>query len=72
MSKIFIKDIATGTKKLSSLINKYESGKMQSQKFRDLVYGISKLLDAYYKYDIELRLISLEEKLKAENEFVQN
>lgn len=66
MSKIFIKDIATGTKKLSSLINKYEAGKIETEKFRSLVYGISKLLEFYYKQDVEMKLSELEEKINRE------
>ncbi len=61
--KRLIKDIGDGKRKLAKVIKDYETGTLTSQKFRDLVYGISKYIDAVYKYEVEEKLIELEERV---------
>jgi hypothetical protein len=52
---------------LASLINQYRREELPAQRFRDLVYGFSKLLE-YFRHDaqmaIEARLDALEERLE--------
>jgi hypothetical protein len=63
LGRIFIKDIATATRKLANLINKYEKDKISTDKMRTLVYAISKLMEGYYKFQIEHELELLKDEV---------
>ena len=66
-----IKSIGDAQRKLAKVIHLYEDDKIKDMKFRSLVYGISKYIEAIYRYDIEQRLLKLEEQLKNDNELLQ-
>jgi hypothetical protein len=51
---------------LARLLREYDNGAMESEKFRDLVYGLSKLLDYFRlerELEIEHRLEAIERRL---------
>ena len=57
---VFIKDISTTKRKLSKIIREYELDKISTEKFRSLVYGLSKYAELIKLNDFELRLDALE------------
>ena len=63
LSKILIKDIGTASRKLAKLINSYERDGIKTEKMRTLVYAISKLMDGYYKFQVEHELELLKDEV---------
>ena len=57
---VFIKDISTTKRKLSKIIREYELDKISTEKFRSLVYGLSKYAELIKLNDIESRIEALE------------
>jgi hypothetical protein len=61
-----IKEYGDGLRKFKKLLNQYEQNKVKTEKFRNLVYGYSRYLNAVkgqYDFELEQRLNELEEKL---------
>jgi hypothetical protein len=71
LPKVLIKNIGDAQRKLAKVIHQYEQDEIKTEKFRSLVYGISKYIEAIYRYDIETRLATLEETLRRDNELLQ-
>jgi len=69
MPRVLIRDIGTATRKLSKIIHQYEKDEITTEKFRSLVYGISKYIEGLYKHDVERRLDELDEQVNATLEF---
>jgi hypothetical protein len=67
--KVLIKNIGDATRKLSKIIRLYEQDEITTEKFRSLVYGLSKYIEGLYKYDVEQRLDSLDEEVRSKLEF---
>jgi hypothetical protein len=61
MPIVLVKDIGDAKRKLAKIIREYETNKISTEKFRSLVYGISKYIEAVYKYEIEVKVSQLEE-----------
>lgn len=55
-----IKDIGDTKRKLAKVIRQYELDKISTEKFRSLVYGLSKYAELIKLNDFELRLDALE------------
>ena len=64
MPRLLIKDIATAQRKLAKVIHQYERDEIKTEKFRSLVYGISKYIDGLYKFEVEQKVLELEEKIE--------
>lgn len=65
---VFIKDISTTKRKLAKIIRQYELDKISTEKFRSLVYGLSKYAELIKLNDFELRLDALENNRKQSND----
>lgn len=61
--RVFVKDISDAKRKLAKLIRDYETDKITTEKFRSLVYGLSKYSEMIKLFDFEQRIEALE-KLK--------
>ena len=67
MPIVLIKDISSAKRKLAKYIRQYETDQITTEKFRSLVYGISKYIEAVYKYEIEAELEKIKETLEKES-----
>jgi len=72
LPKVLIKNIGDATRKLAKVLHQYEGDEIKSQKFRDLIYGYSKYIESIYRFDVEQRLLKIEEELKKDNELRSN
>ena len=70
--RVFIETIGQAKRELAKVYNEYKNGKIKSDNAKTRTYILRTIIEANFKYDVEQRLILLEEKLKAENEFTQN
>ena len=65
--KVLIKDISDTKRKLAKIIRSYEQNKINTEKFRSLVYALSKYAEMIRTYDFEQRIENLECKLNEKN-----
>ena len=64
-----LKDYGDGLRKFKKLLNQYEQNKVKTEKFRNLVYGYSRYLNAIKEqrdFELEDRLNELETKINVE------
>ena len=61
MTRLPMKTHDHARRTLARMIRAYHNGELESQKFRDLVYGLSTML-AYFKHAADLKI---EERLQA-------
>lgn len=58
--RVYIRDISDAKRKLAKIIREYETDRITTDKFRSLVYGLSKYVDMIKSYDLEERVKALE------------
>ena len=64
MPVVLIKEIGDAKRKLAKVIRDYEANRITTEKFRSLVYGLSKYAELIYKTEIEIKIADLEDKTK--------
>jgi hypothetical protein len=69
--RVFIETIGQAKRELAKVYNEYKTGKIKSENAKTRTYILRAIIEANFRYEIEVRLSELEQKLKEENELLQ-
>ena len=64
--RVLIDNIFQAKRELAKAYRDYKADKITTEKYRSMVYGLSKLIESIYKYEVESELEEIKERLENE------